>query len=134
MPAPTRVRRPTMPGAPSQAHAPEPSPAPEDPPQSSATSAHVERGEERHEVSPDFVARDGDTLVVTYPEVTLPLPEKFAMMKFGGLIYTRRLRDGDDPQEQLETIDRWLTREAERAGVAKYKRLLRDFLKREAKS
>jgi hypothetical protein len=89
----------------------------------------VERAGERRPIEAGFEAREGDTLVVTYPEVTLPLPAKFAMMKFGGLIYTRKLREGDDPAAEHARIDEWLTRTAETEGSRKYRRLVREFVK-----
>lgn len=76
-----------------------------------------------------FSARDGDSLVISYPEVTLPLPRKFAMMKFGGLIYTRKLNEGEDVAEQYEVISKWLFAVGERDGVAKYRKLLKEFIK-----
>lgn len=75
-----------------------------------------------------FEPRDGDVLVITYPEVTLPLPKAYSMMKFGGFIYTRQLREGDDVQEMATTISAWITRVAEREGSAKYRRLVAEFV------
>jgi hypothetical protein len=130
---PIRPRRPGLPAtapvatAPTEPEAPAPS-APEGR-GAGATAAHVEREEERLPLDAGFEARDGDTLVVTYPEVTLPLPAKFAMMKFGGLIYTRKLRAGDDVAAEHARIDRWLSRTAETEGTRKYKRLVREFVR-----
>lgn len=48
---------------------------------------------------PSFKAREGDKLVVSYPEVTLPLQLKFAMVRVGGASYERTLVPGEDPLE-----------------------------------
>lgn len=60
-----------------------------------------------------FEARDGDVLVVGYPEVTLPLRVKYAVLKVGDCSYTRQLRAGDDVNEQFERINRWLSNQVE---------------------
>jgi hypothetical protein len=82
------------------------------------------------EVAPDFEPRDGDVLVVSYPEVTLPLPKQFSMMKFGGLIYTRQLRVGDDVTATARTIGAWITKIAESDGAAKFRRLNAEFIRK----
>lgn len=81
-------------------------------------------------VPPGFEPRDGDVLVVTYPEVTLPLPKQYSMMKFGGLIYTRQLRAGDDVDATLEAISSWLRRRAETEGGLKYRRIVAEFIRK----
>lgn len=93
-----------------------------------AVREEVRREGHASPIPPGFVPRDGDVLVVTYPEVTLPLPKAYSMMKFGGLIYTRTLRDGDDVQAEATTISAWITRVAEAEGVAKYRRLVAEFI------
>lgn len=60
-----------------------------------------------------FEVRDGDVLVVAYPEVSLPLKVKYAMLNVGGCSYTRQLREGDDANEQFERINRWLSAQVE---------------------
>lgn len=80
-------------------------------------------------LSAGFEARAGDVLVVSYQEVTLPLPKAYSMMKFGGLIYTRQLREGDDVAAEAATISKWLTKTAETEGVAKYRRLVAEFVR-----
>lgn len=61
-----------------------------------------------------FEARDGDVLVVSYPEVKLPVsPGSYAMVTVGGLIYTRQLRAGDDVDAEQRKIYAWLKRRAE---------------------
>lgn len=80
-------------------------------------------------VGPGFEVRDGDVLVVTYPEVTLPLPKQYSMMKFGGLIYTRQLRAGDDLEATIAAISSWLAKRAESEGGAKYRRLVAEFVR-----
>lgn len=149
----TRVRRPTMaqPAAPVSEDAAEAEAIQEE---ARAEEAAAKAAEDRHRqdittstpptgavrqeirreghavpVAPGFEPRDGDVLVVTYPEVTLPLPKQYAMMKFGGLIYTRQLRAGDDVTATAEAIGGWLTRTAELSGIAKYRRLVADFLR-----
>lgn len=62
----------------------------------------------------ELIAREGDVIVVSYPEVTIPLPTKYATVKCGGLIYTRRLVDGDNVQIEHERIYAFLKRTAER--------------------
>lgn len=65
-----------------------------------------------------FEAREGDVLVVSYPEVTVPVVQ-YSAVKVGGLIYTRRIQKGDDPNEQYEKIYAWLKRKAEKAANEK---------------
>lgn len=60
-----------------------------------------------------FDARDGDVLVVAYPEVTLPLRVKYAVLKVGDCSYSRQLREGDDVNEQFVKISRWLSSQVE---------------------
>lgn len=79
-------------------------------------------------ITPGFVARDGDVLCVSYAEVTLPLPKQYSSMKFGGQSYTRTLREGDDVEQQATLIGEWLARTTEALGVAKYRRLVAEFL------
>lgn len=67
----------------------------------------------------DLEARDGDVLVVTYPEVTLPTSTKFLMVKVGGSIYTRRLVKGESVREQFEKVYRFLAAASERTARAK---------------
>lgn len=50
--------------------------------------------------APVFVAREGDTLHVRYPEMTVPLKTKYASAKIGGMTLTRQLVAGDDIEEQ----------------------------------
>lgn len=101
-----------------------------DPPKGAAR-AHVERDGKASPIG-TFIARDGDVLVCSYPEVTLPLPKQYAMVKFGGLIFTRKLVEGDDVEEQARTIMAWLAAHAEAAGTAKYRRIYADFIKNDA--
>jgi hypothetical protein len=71
------------------------------------------------EVGSEFVARDGDTLTVSYPEVKLPLRAKFAIVDVGGVSYTRALRDGDDVGAEYDRIYSFLRQRAERDAVEK---------------
>jgi len=75
----------------------------------------------------DFQPREGDVLVVSYPEVTLPLPRPYASARVGGYTYTRRLRDGDDVALEALRVYRWLARFAEESGADAYKRWTREF-------
>ena len=67
-----------------------------------------------------LVARDGDVLVVSYPEITIPL-KQYSSVKIGGLIYTRRLVDGESVDEQYAKVYAFLKTKAETDGVAKVK-------------
>jgi hypothetical protein len=80
-------------------------------------------------IVPGFEPRDGDTLVISYPEVTLPLPKQYSMMKFGGAIYTRKLQAGDDLALIAGQITKWLARTIEADAGAKYRRLAGEFVK-----
>lgn len=62
----------------------------------------------------DFVAREGDVFVVSYPEVKVPLAAKFSTITVGGLIYTRRLVAGDSVEKEHDRIYAFLKRMAER--------------------
>lgn len=75
-------------------------------------TAIVKRGEESWQPPPDFEAREGDLLVVSYPEVTLPLAP-YSTAKIGGLIYTRKLREGESVDEQFGRIYGYLEKRAE---------------------
>ncbi len=52
--------------------------------------------------APGFKTREGDKLTVAYPEVTLPLQLKFAMVRVGGALYERTLVEGEDPVQAYE--------------------------------
>lgn len=70
----------------------------------------------------DYVAaREGDTLVVSYPEVKLPLTTKFGTITVGGLIYTRKLVSGDNAEAEYDRIYLFLKRLAERDAREKVK-------------
>ena len=56
----------------------------------------------------DFEPRDGDVLVVSYGEVTVPLPKPYSNVKVGGNSYRRQLREGDNVVEQFEKIANYL--------------------------
>lgn len=60
-----------------------------------------------------FEARDGDVLVVAYPEVTLPLRVQYAMLRVGGMTYSRMLRAGDDVNAEYTKISTWLSKQVE---------------------
>lgn len=99
-------------------------------PPTGAVRSEIRREGHAGPIPPGFEPRDGDVLVVTYPEVTLPLPRQYSMMKFGGAIYTRTLRAGDDVDQTLTAITGWLSRRAESEGVAKYRRLVAEFVRK----
>ena len=63
-------------------------------------------------------AREGDVLVVAYPEVTVPIAQ-FSGVKVGGLIYTRKLIEGDDVEEQYRAIYDFLKAKATADGRIK---------------
>jgi hypothetical protein len=79
------------------------------------------------EIPEGFEARDGDVLVVSVPEVTLPLPRKYATIKLGGFIYTRKLRAGDDTKAEGERVYRWLERFSEAVGRDRFRRWAAEF-------
>lgn len=56
--------------------------------------------------------RDGDTLVVSYPEVTIPIAQ-YSVVKVGGLTYTRQLRVGDDVAHEHDRIYNFLRQRVE---------------------
>ena len=81
-------------------------------------------GEDRREEiagrSPIIVAREGDTLHVRFPEVTLPLRAKYASAKVGGLSMTRALREGEGVAEagrEMAAVLRELSLEIARATI-----------------
>lgn len=79
---------------------------------------------------PGFMPREGDVLVVGYPEVTIGLGgNSYSAVKVGGLIYTRKLVEGDDPSEQYRKIYAFLERRAVLDGREKVK-LFQEELKR----
>ena len=78
----------------------------------------------------DWEPRDGDSLVVSYPEVLLPLPKQYSSLRVGGFIYTRKLAAGDDVATTAERIYRWLAKFAEETGAETYKRWVDEFRKR----
>lgn len=67
-----------------------------------------------------LVARDGDVLVVSYPEVTIPI-RQYSNVKVGGLIYTRKLVAGEDVGEQYADVYAFLRDRAEKDAVEKVK-------------
>lgn len=99
-------------------------------PPTGATREEIRREGHAVPLTPGFEPRDGDVLVVSYPDVTLPLPKQYAMMRFGGAIYTRQLRAGDDVDATARAISGWLTRTVEADGVAKYRRLVAEFVRK----
>ena len=62
--------------------------------------------------------RDGDTLVVSYPEVTIPIVQ-FGFVKVGGSTYTRQLRAGDDVGHEYDRIYAFLQKRTEAEGRVK---------------
>jgi hypothetical protein len=118
---PRRVHRPALPeqkGLPEQEQASEEQ-APEQKPEGRTIKAT--------EIPEGFIAREGDTLMVSIPEVTLPLPQKYATIKLGGFIYTRRLHEGDDVRAEGETTYRWLEKFSEAVGRDRFRRWAAEF-------
>lgn len=66
----------------------------------------------------DFEAREGDVLVVSYPEIKLPIAQ-YASVTVGGVTYSRKLATGDDPQAEYDKIYDFLKRNAERDAATK---------------
>jgi hypothetical protein len=89
------------------------------------TGAARAEGEEPKKVTyADIVAgfepREGDTLVVSYGAVKLQLGNmKFGSVEVGNSIYTRKLREGDNPVEQFERVYDYLRRTSEVAAKEK---------------
>ncbi len=70
-----------------------------------------------------IVSREGDTLHVRFPEVTLPLRAKYASAKVGGLSMTRTLRKGEDVEEagrEMAAVLRELSLEIARATITDF--------------
>ena len=74
--------------------------------------------DERRKARVLFDVRDGDVLVVSYPEVTIPIAP-YASVKVGGLIYTRKLVHGDDIGEEYDRIYAFLQSNAEADAAEK---------------
>lgn len=65
-------------------------------------------------------ARDGDVLVVAYPEVTIPLGgNSYSAVRVAGLIYTRKMLQGEDVAKQYDVIYAFLKERATVDGRAK---------------
>lgn len=79
------------------------------------------RGEVGTDDQQDFEARDGDVLVVSYPEVKVPLATKYSTVTVGGLIYTRQLRKQDNLLTEYERVYAFLKRMAEADAREKVK-------------
>lgn len=60
-----------------------------------------------------FKTRDGDVLVVNWPEIKVPVIQ-FSTVSVGGLSYTRRLTDGEDPEVVYHQIYAFLERVGQR--------------------
>lgn len=68
-----------------------------------------------------LLVREGDVLVVSYPEVKIPLLTKYSTVTIGGLIYTRRLAPGDNVPNEYDKIYGFLKGMAERDAREKVK-------------
>jgi hypothetical protein len=68
----------------------------------------------------EVIARDGDVLVVSYPEVKIPVVQ-YGSVTVGGLIFTRKLNDGDNVSDEFDTIYRFLKTKAETLAADKVK-------------
>lgn len=67
-----------------------------------------------------LIAREGDVLVVTYPEVKVPVAQYWTV-GIGNLIYTRKLVEGDDVSAEYDRVYAFLKSKAERDGREKLK-------------
>lgn len=79
------------------------------------------------DIEAEFDVREGDVMVISYPEITLPLPKAYSSVKIGGWIYTRRLCAGDNLREQANKIYDFLSAHAKRHGVAKVREFAEQF-------
>lgn len=61
-------------------------------------------------------ARDGDVLVVQFPEQKVGIPNSYSSVTLAGLTYSRRLVAGDDPGAEYDRIYAFLKARAERDG------------------
>lgn len=115
----TLTRRTTTPGTAAQqrpttaARAPNPSPVPEAtverPPEEPGKPVNIFEG-----LTADFEARDGDTLVLTYGEVTIPTSVDYFNIRAGGHSYRRTLKEGDNVVEQAVKVREFLRNFSER--------------------
>lgn len=65
--------------------------------------------------------------MVTYPLTKLPIPGlRVGIVELGGLTYSRKLLEGDDPRAEYKRIYEFLEREAERAGQKRLRELAED--------
>jgi hypothetical protein len=72
------------------------------------------------ESASSFEPRDGDILVVSYPEVTAPIGGiSYSSIKLGGFIYTRKLVVGDNVNEQFTKIYKFLEAKSLETGRQK---------------
>jgi len=74
-----------------------------------------------------LVARDGDTLVVKYPEQKISPPGTYSSITIGGAWYTRQLVEGDDVEVEYERVYAFLRARAERHGRAAVEEFERDL-------
>lgn len=72
-----------------------------------------------------FKANEGDTLSVNYPEIMVPVGHMLNV-KIGGLLYTRKLREGDDVSAIYDEIYGFLEKKARRDGRLKIQAVLAD--------
>ena len=79
------------------------------------------------DIEAEFDVRDGDVMVISYPEITLPLPKAYSSVKIGGWIYTRRLCAGDNLRDQATKIYDFLSAHAKRTGTAKVREFANEF-------
>lgn len=65
-----------------------------------------------------LLAREGDVLVVSYPEVKIQVAP-YSTVGVGSNLYTRKLIDGDDVQEQYDRVYNWLKSASEKSAREK---------------
>jgi hypothetical protein len=67
-----------------------------------------------------LIARQGDVLVVSYPEVKIPVA-RFNIVSVGGLSYSRQMNKGDSVEQEYDRIYAFLRGTAERDARQKVK-------------
>lgn len=65
-----------------------------------------------------LIARDGDVLVVMYPEVKVPIAQYWTV-GVGALTYSRKLVEGDNVDAEYEKVYSFLKAKAEKDGREK---------------
>lgn len=69
-------------------------------------------------------AREGDNLVVRYPEMKIGIPGTYCSISLGGSMYTRRLAPGENPSDVFDRVYAFLKSREEAHG----RRALQEFM------